>query len=63
MTSPDSETPEIHILILGDSGVGKSTFISRVTQGTQAGGSVPLPILRDENQPFAFDVTTRKYGR
>lgn len=58
-------SPEITVLLLGDSEVGKSTFMSRLTQGVQAHNeNLPpyqLPTLRDADQPFAFDITL--YGR
>lgn len=56
---------EITVLLLGDSGVGKSTFLSRLTLGVRSEDeSLPpyqLPTLRDSEQPFAFDVTL--FGR
>lgn len=60
-----SATPEITVLILGDSEVGKSTFLSRLTLGVRVHDeNLPpyqLPTLRDSDQPFAFDIAL--YGR
>ncbi|KAF2278884.1 P-loop containing nucleoside triphosphate hydrolase protein [Westerdykella ornata] len=57
--------PEINVLLLGDAEVGKSTFLSRLSLGVKpTGDSLPpyeLPVLRDSDQPFAFNVTL--YGR
>ncbi|KAI9046775.1 hypothetical protein LZ554_009512 [Drepanopeziza brunnea f. sp. 'monogermtubi'] len=54
----DIETPEVSILLLGDAECGKSTFLSRVSKGSIAHSSKgPLPILRDGDQPFVFDIT------
>ncbi|KAK0257544.1 hypothetical protein LTS09_007591 [Friedmanniomyces endolithicus] len=59
------DPPEIPILLLGDSGVGKSTFLSRLTLGNNAlhASSKPLPTLHDLNQPFPFNISlyARKY--
>ncbi|KAK0291027.1 hypothetical protein LTR35_001748 [Friedmanniomyces endolithicus] len=59
------DPPEIPILLLGDSGVGKSTFLSRLTLGNNAlhAPSKPLPTLHDLNQPFPFNISlyARKY--
>ncbi|KAI5359415.1 putative small GTPase, sigma-54 interaction domain, ATP-binding site 1 [Septoria linicola] len=57
--TPMSEAPVVPVLLLGDSGVGKSTFISRLTKGHAYRG--PLPQLRDLDQPFAFNI--RMYNR
>ncbi|KAK2805236.1 hypothetical protein FQN50_006261 [Emmonsiellopsis sp. PD_5] len=63
----DDPTP-VSILILGDSGCGKSTFLSRLSVGQQSparnldhvqeheGDKVPLPVLRDLDQPFIYNV-------
>ncbi|KAF2133736.1 P-loop containing nucleoside triphosphate hydrolase protein [Dothidotthia symphoricarpi CBS 119687] len=56
------EIPEVTVLLLGDSGVGKSTFLSRLSLGIRPSTSedlppYSLPPLRDSNQPFAFDIT------
>ncbi|KAM3424326.1 Rho protein [Cercospora zeina] len=57
--TPMSDAPVVPVLLLGDSGVGKSTFISRLTKGHAYRG--PLPQLRDLDQPFAFHI--RMYNR
>ncbi|KAI4638393.1 hypothetical protein J4E93_010193 [Alternaria ventricosa] len=58
-------TPEVNVLLLGDSEVGKSTFLSRLSLGVQPqGDELPpyeLPKLRDIDQPYAFDISL--YGR
>ncbi|KAF1349783.1 P-loop containing nucleoside triphosphate hydrolase protein [Delphinella strobiligena] len=48
-------SPEVKILLLGDADVGKSAFISRMMIGPH-NLSTDLPILKDLNQPFCFDV-------
>ncbi|KAF2458623.1 P-loop containing nucleoside triphosphate hydrolase protein [Lineolata rhizophorae] len=63
----EPEVPVVKILLLGDAGVGKSTFLSRLTlghnaaeTGTAGPGPPPpyeLPRLRDLDQPFVFAVT------
>ncbi|KAK0706450.1 P-loop containing nucleoside triphosphate hydrolase protein [Lasiosphaeria miniovina] len=51
----------ITILFLGDEGCGKSTFLSRISQGRQnLEGIVPIRLLRDLNQPFVFDIRSRR---
>ncbi|KAL6707315.1 hypothetical protein ACN47E_004303 [Coniothyrium glycines] len=58
-------SPEIIVLLLGDSEVGKSTFLSRLTLGVRSQNDDLPPYeiqpLRDSDQPFAFDVSL--YGR
>lgn len=58
-------TPEISVLLLGDAGTGKSTFLSRLSLGIRPqNDDLPpyqLPTLRDSDQPYAFDITL--YGR
>ncbi|KAF2743808.1 P-loop containing nucleoside triphosphate hydrolase protein [Sporormia fimetaria CBS 119925] len=58
---PLGPPPEINVLLLGDPGVGKSTFLSRLSLGVHPrSDSLPpysLPALRDSDQPFAFNVT------
>ncbi|EPE35846.1 P-loop containing nucleoside triphosphate hydrolase [Glarea lozoyensis ATCC 20868] len=65
----DVETPEIKILLLGDEKCGKSTFLSKVSQGSGKGQQLgpnipskdapPIYLLRDEDQPFILEV---KFG-
>ncbi|KAH7383883.1 P-loop containing nucleoside triphosphate hydrolase protein [Pyrenochaeta sp. MPI-SDFR-AT-0127] len=58
-------SPEVTVLLLGDAEVGKSTFLSRLTLGVQPqSDDLPpyqLPVLRDSDQPYAFDISL--YGR
>ncbi|KAI7624391.1 hypothetical protein KC346_g2237 [Hortaea werneckii] len=57
MANPPPDVPSVPILLLGDAGVGKSTFLSRLTLGnTTASPTTPLPTLHDLNQPFPFDI-------
>ncbi|KAI4232557.1 MAG: hypothetical protein LQ349_004929 [Xanthoria aureola] len=52
------DTKTASILLLGDPGCGKSTFLSRLSQGQHAlKGSAPLPKLHDFDQPFIFDIS------
>ncbi|KAF2399359.1 P-loop containing nucleoside triphosphate hydrolase protein [Trichodelitschia bisporula] len=60
----DGDIPTVNILLLGDEEVGKSTFLSRLTLGAHTQpqpDDVPppyaLPRLRDEDQPFLFDIS------
>ncbi|KAK1064503.1 hypothetical protein LTR12_007043 [Friedmanniomyces endolithicus] len=59
------DPPEIPILLLGDSGVGKSTFLSRLTLGGNPKHPPlnSLPTLHDLNQPFPFNISlyARRY--
>ncbi|KAI4266689.1 MAG: hypothetical protein LQ337_008705 [Flavoplaca oasis] len=51
-------TKTVSILLLGDPGCGKSTLISRLSQGQNAPkGSGPLPKLHDLDQPFIFEIS------
>ncbi|RMY73947.1 hypothetical protein D0862_14205 [Hortaea werneckii] len=63
MADPPTEIPSVPILLLGDAGVGKSTFLSRLTLGNTASPTTTttLPALRDLDQPFPFDI--RMYNR
>ncbi|KAL5460957.1 hypothetical protein PMIN06_002483 [Paraphaeosphaeria minitans] len=63
--------PEVKILLLGDEEVGKSTFLSRLSLGIRPhdddddDDDVPpysLPQLRDEDQPFTFNVLLYNRG-
>ncbi|KAI9849771.1 MAG: hypothetical protein M1830_007088, partial [Pleopsidium flavum] len=57
------EPPVISILLLGDPECGKSTFLSRLSQGKDGARTkvADLPPLRDLDQPFVYDI--RMYNR
>ncbi|KXX77598.1 GTP-binding protein RHO4 [Madurella mycetomatis] len=51
----------ITILLLGDEKCGKSTFLSRISQGRQnLRGRTSITLLRDIDQPFIFEIRTRQ---
>ncbi|KAI4870619.1 P-loop containing nucleoside triphosphate hydrolase protein [Hypoxylon rubiginosum] len=51
----------IKILLLGDEQVGKTTFLSRISGGSDSlEGHAPITLLRDINQPFIFEIRNRK---
>ncbi|KAN0090340.1 P-loop containing nucleoside triphosphate hydrolase protein, partial [Hyaloscypha variabilis] len=53
-----ADPPEVKILLLGDAGVGKTTFLSRISQGSASHSSKgPISLLRDNDQPFIFDIS------
>ncbi|TVY56219.1 GTP-binding protein rhoA [Lachnellula cervina] len=59
-----ADAPEINILLLGDAECGKSTFLSRISQGPNNNSSSPskdkpIPLLKDINQPFVFDISLK----
>ncbi|KAM7208609.1 hypothetical protein V8F20_001032 [Naviculisporaceae sp. PSN 640] len=55
------EEHTVKILLLGDDKCGKSTFLSRISQGRQnLTGQVPIDLLRDIDQPFVFEIRSRK---
>ncbi|KAB8209513.1 P-loop containing nucleoside triphosphate hydrolase protein [Aspergillus parasiticus] len=61
--SPDQENT-VTILLLGDPGCGKTTFLSALKQGRSrlngnASHSQPEP-LRDSDQPFLYDIRFSK---
>ncbi|KZF25278.1 P-loop containing nucleoside triphosphate hydrolase protein [Xylona heveae TC161] len=58
----DNDPPEITILLLGDSDVGKSTFLARLSCGTKGHNAEikELPVLRDSDQPFLFEISLFK---
>ncbi|KAK4891848.1 hypothetical protein LTR27_009547 [Elasticomyces elasticus] len=60
---PLDDPPEIPILLLGDSGVGKSTFLSRLSLGQNHSPTSPLPTLHALDQPYPFNISlyNRKY--
>ncbi|KAH8819993.1 P-loop containing nucleoside triphosphate hydrolase protein [Xylogone sp. PMI_703] len=53
------EPLEITVLLLGDAGVGKSTFLSRISRGKCNGVLLKesIELLQDSNQPFIFDIS------
>ncbi|TKA34238.1 hypothetical protein B0A50_00218 [Salinomyces thailandicus] len=55
------DVPTVPILLLGDAGVGKSTFLSWLTLGQNPSSNQTAPTLRDLDQPFSFDI--RMYNR
>ncbi|KAJ4422836.1 hypothetical protein N0V82_002492 [Gnomoniopsis sp. IMI 355080] len=55
------EAQTISILLLGDEKVGKSTFLSRISQGhSNLTGKSQITLLRDIDQPFIFEIS---FGR
>lgn len=58
---PSLPPPEVHVLLLGDEEVGKSTFMSRLSLGIRPhNDDLPpysLPTLRDSDQPFTFNIS------
>ncbi|KAL8309680.1 hypothetical protein RB601_000016 [Gaeumannomyces tritici] len=55
------EEHNITILLLGDKNVGKSTFLSRISQGKdRLRGRADITLLRDSDQPFLFELRSRK---
>jgi len=55
------EEHTITILLLGDEQCGKTTFLSRISQGRHSlTGQVPIQLLKDLDQPFVFDIRSRK---
>ncbi|KAK3297622.1 P-loop containing nucleoside triphosphate hydrolase protein [Chaetomium fimeti] len=55
------EEHTITVLLLGDERCGKSTFLSRISQGRQnLQGKAPITLLRDIDQPFIFEIRSRK---
>ncbi|TVY40324.1 GTP-binding protein [Lachnellula occidentalis] len=57
-----ADPSEVNILLLGDAECGKSTFISRISQGPNSSSlskGEPIPLLKDINQPFQFDISLK----
>ncbi|KAI1129840.1 P-loop containing nucleoside triphosphate hydrolase protein [Nemania abortiva] len=51
----------VKVLLLGDEGVGKTTFLSRISGGGNSlDGNVPITLLQDINQPFIFELRNRR---
>ncbi|KAK1761384.1 GTP-binding protein RHO4 [Echria macrotheca] len=54
------EEHTITILLLGDEKCGKTTFLSRISQGRHAlHGPATITLLRDLDQPFVFEIRSR----
>ncbi|KAL4980763.1 P-loop containing nucleoside triphosphate hydrolase protein [Aspergillus desertorum] len=54
------ETP-ITVLLLGDAGCGKSTFLSGLKSiRDQKAGIEPMDLLRDSDQPFVYEIKFSK---
>ncbi|KAH6621077.1 P-loop containing nucleoside triphosphate hydrolase protein [Chaetomium sp. MPI-SDFR-AT-0129] len=55
------EEHTITVLLLGDEKCGKSTFLSRISQGRHnLHSQTPIALLRDLDQPFVFEIRSRK---
>ncbi|KAI2611107.1 P-loop containing nucleoside triphosphate hydrolase protein [Hypoxylon fragiforme] len=53
----------VKVLLIGDEEVGKTTFLSRISRGSnnlEGHGSITL--LRDIDQPFVFEIRNRRRG-
>ncbi|KAI0113537.1 P-loop containing nucleoside triphosphate hydrolase protein [Nemania sp. FL0031] len=51
----------VKVLLLGDEGVGKTTFLSRISGGGNSlNGNAPITLLQDINQPFIFELRNRR---
>ena len=62
----DSDGSTVSVLLLGDPGCGKSTFLAKLSTGAASitkpvSPSNPLPRLRDLDQPFVYNI--RMYNR
>ncbi|ORY55086.1 P-loop containing nucleoside triphosphate hydrolase protein [Pseudomassariella vexata] len=56
------DTMPVKVLLLGDDKVGKSTFLARTSQGSNAlDGTVEITPLRNLDQPFIFEMRNRKH--
>ncbi|KAI9659196.1 MAG: hypothetical protein M1831_003778 [Alyxoria varia] len=55
-----NEGPTIKILLLGDSDVGKTAFLSRLSAGPDTTSEVGARVLRDGDQPFVFEIKAKK---
>ncbi|KAB5586123.1 P-loop containing nucleoside triphosphate hydrolase protein [Coniochaeta sp. 2T2.1] len=53
------EPHKVSILLLGDEKCGKSTFLSRISQGDHKGPQQAIHLLRDLDQPFTFELRGR----
>ncbi|KAK1832643.1 GTP-binding protein RHO4 [Podospora conica] len=55
------EEHTVKILLLGDERCGKTTFLSRISQGRDnLAGRVPIHLLKDMDQPYVFEIRSRK---
>ncbi|KAK3989778.1 GTP-binding protein RHO4 [Cladorrhinum sp. PSN332] len=55
------EQHTITVLLLGDEKCGKTTFLSRISQGRHnLHDRAPISLLRDMDQPFIFEIRSRK---
>ncbi|KAK0740955.1 P-loop containing nucleoside triphosphate hydrolase protein [Schizothecium vesticola] len=55
------EEHTVTILLLGDERCGKTTFLSRISQGRDnLAGRVPIHLLKDMDQPYVFEIRSRK---
>ncbi|SPQ27584.1 e2880bfd-6085-4dd0-a48d-0fcbfdf70192 [Thermothielavioides terrestris] len=55
------EEHTVTILLLGDERCGKSTLLSGISQGREnLGGKAPITLLRDMDQPFVFNIRSRR---
>ncbi|KAI9728865.1 MAG: hypothetical protein M1834_007122 [Cirrosporium novae-zelandiae] len=50
------DIPTVSILVLGDPGCGKSTFLARINKGRDGHSASDLTLLRDLDQPYIYDV-------
>ncbi|KAL7624070.1 hypothetical protein AAE478_005627 [Parahypoxylon ruwenzoriense] len=51
----------IKVLLLGDEKIGKTTFLSRISGGSNTlEGHAPIAQLRDVDQPFIFEIRNRR---
>ncbi|KAK4228347.1 GTP-binding protein RHO4 [Podospora fimiseda] len=54
------EEHTITVLLLGDEKCGKTTFLSRMSQGRQnLHGRTSIDLLRDMDQPFVFEIRSK----
>ncbi|KAI0856547.1 P-loop containing nucleoside triphosphate hydrolase protein [Xylaria cubensis] len=55
------EEVSVKVLLLGDEGVGKTTFLCRISRGAKClDGNVLITLLKDEDQPFIFELRNRR---
>ncbi|KAE8149734.1 P-loop containing nucleoside triphosphate hydrolase protein [Aspergillus avenaceus] len=58
----DTQETTVTILLLGDAGCGKTTFLSSLKQRStrQPSSNQQIQILHDSNQPFIYDIRFSK---